>query len=101
MLLTRSRSPLSRSLSVAANHRSTVSVSLLLVLLSDIRPTTQFAAVSIDGTCAGDNTGKSYVRLGYGTKWSMVVVPGNYCLTLIKSDNDAEDVWFTLTATRP
>jgi hypothetical protein len=71
------------------------------LVLSDIRPATQFAAVSIAGHCAGDNTGKSYVRLGYGTQWSMPVVPGDYCISLIKSENDKEDVWFTLTATRP
>ncbi len=68
---------------------------------SDIRPATQFAAVSIDGTCAGNNTGKTFLRLGYGTQWSMAVEPGNYCLTLGKAANHAEGVWFTLTATRP
>ena len=42
----------------------------LLLALSDIRPPTRFAAVSIDGTCWGDNTGKKNVRLGV---WHAVV----------------------------
>jgi hypothetical protein len=84
------------NINVSITHPGTFSL-----VLSDIRPTTQFAAVSIDGSCAGDSTGKRYVRLGYGTQWSMLVVPGNYCLTLVKTENYAEDVWFTLTATRP
>lgn len=71
------------------------------LVLSDITPPTRFAAVSIAGTCGGDNTGKSYYRLGYGTEWSMPVVPGDYCISLIKSENEKEDVYFTLTATRP
>ncbi|MGV8075319.1 MAG: hypothetical protein AB2L11_12275 [Syntrophobacteraceae bacterium] len=71
------------------------------LVLSDIRPATQFALVGIDGSCSGDNTGKSYVRHGYGTQWSMSVSPGNYCFTLIKADHEEDDVWFKLTATRP
>jgi hypothetical protein len=73
----------------------------LSLVISDIRPPTQFGAVSIDGSCWGDNTGKTYVRLGYGTEWSLPVIPGNYCISLIKAENKTEDVWFTLTATRP
>jgi hypothetical protein len=71
------------------------------LVLSDVSPPTQFAAVGIAGTCAGDHTGKRYERLGYGTRWSMRVVPGDYCITLIKSENEKEDVTFMLTATRP
>jgi len=82
------------------NIRITRSGTFTLVL-SDIMPPTQFAAVNIDGNCYGDNTGKSYVWLGYGTQWSMPVAPGDYCISIIKSENDKEDVWFTLTATRP
>ena len=73
----------------------------LLLALSDIRPPTRFAAVSIDGTCWGDNTGKTNVRLGVGTQWSIPVSPGDYCITLITAEKTADDVWFTLTATRP
>jgi hypothetical protein len=57
--------------------------------------------VSIDGHCAGENTGKTFVRRGYGTQWSMPVEPGSYCFTLIKAENDEKDVWCILTATRP
>jgi hypothetical protein len=73
---------------------------VLSIVLSDIRPPTQFAVQSIAGACAADNTGKSYVGHGSGTHWSLPVEPGNYCLTMI-SGNPAQDVWFTLTATRP
>lgn len=73
----------------------------LLLVLSDIRPPTQFAAVSTEGTCWGDSTGKMIVRLGHGTQWSMPVVPGDYCISLITAERTSEDVWFTLTATRP
>lgn len=73
----------------------------LLLALSGIRPPTQFAAVSNEGTCWGNNTGKKIVRLGYGTQWSMPVAPGDYCISLITAEKTTEDVWFTLTATRP
>ncbi|MCC7201614.1 MAG: hypothetical protein IT393_02970 [Nitrospirae bacterium] len=73
----------------------------LTLVLSDIRPPKLFAAVSIAATCAGGDVGQSYVRLGYGTQWSIAVVPGDYCISLIKSGNDKEDVWFTLTVSRP
>jgi hypothetical protein len=84
------------NINISITHPGTFSLAL-----SDIRPNTQFAAVSIDGACSGDKTDKRYVRLGYGTGWSMPVVPGNYCLTLVKAENYSEDVWFTLTAIRP
>ena len=73
----------------------------LLLVLSDIRPPTQFAAVSTDATCWGDATGKKIARLGYGTQWSMPVVPGDYCISLITVEKTSADVWFTLAATRP
>ena len=73
---------------------------VLSVVLSNITPPTQFAVVSVAGACAADNTGKSFVRHGYGTQWSMRVEPGDYCLSMV-SGNQAKDVWFTLTATRP
>lgn len=71
------------------------------LVLSNIVPTTRFAARSINATCASSPIGKSYVGLGNGTQWAMPVVPGNYCLTLGKLENEKEDVWFTLTAIRP
>lgn len=73
----------------------------LTLVLSDIRPPMQFAAVSIAATCAGGEVGQRYVRLGYGTQWFMPVVPGDHCILLIKSGNEKDDVWFTLTITRP
>jgi hypothetical protein len=73
----------------------------LTLILSDIRPPTQFAAVSVNGSCAGDNTGKSIVRLGYGTQWLLPDASGDYCISLITAEKSTEDVWFTLTATRP
>lgn len=72
----------------------------LALVLSAIEPPTQFAAVSIAGFCAGDNTGKSHHELGYGPQWSMPVVSGDYCISLIKSENENEDVHFSLTVTR-
>jgi len=69
--------------------------------LSDIRPPTRFKLTTIAGGCAEDNTGKSYVGLGTGTEWALTLAPGNHCFTLMKAENKAEDVWFTLTATRP
>jgi len=73
----------------------------LSLVLSDINPPMQFAAVITEGTCWGDATGKSIVRLGYGTQWSLPVTPGDYCISLITAEKSVEDVWFTLTATRP
>lgn len=73
----------------------------ILLILSDIRPLTQFAAVSTEGTCWGDATGKKIVQLGYGTQWSMPVAPGDYCISLMTAEKNSEDVWFTLTVTRP
>lgn len=93
---TAGRGVLGYAINIAITHPGTFTL-----VLSDIRPPTQFVAVSIAGACGGDNTGKSYHRLGYGTQWSMPVVPGDYCIDLFKSKNEKEDVHFTLTATRP
>jgi hypothetical protein len=73
----------------------------LSITISEIRPPTTFGAISIDETCKGDATGKTFYRLGYGTAWSMPVVPGNYCITLITAEKTTEDVWFRLTVERP
>lgn len=93
---TAGRGVLGHTVNIAITHPGTFTL-----VLSDITPPTQFVAVAIDGPCWGDNTGKSYNRLGYGTRWSMPVVPGDYCINLFKSENQKEDVYFTLSATRP
>ncbi|WPP46597.1 hypothetical protein [Pseudomonas sp. AN-1] len=74
---------------------------MLDIALSEIRPPVRFAAVSIDVSCAGDSTGKRFVRLGFGTQWSLPVEPGDYCISLITEEKTVQDVWFTLTVTRP
>ena len=71
------------------------------LVLSDIRPPTQFHLTTIAGGCAEDNTCKSNVYLGAGTEWALTLAGGNHCFSLFKAENEAEDVWFTLTATRP
>jgi hypothetical protein len=73
----------------------------LTVTLSVISPPTVFGAVSVDAACAGDATGKTVRQLGYDTTWTMPVVPGDYCVSLITAQRMAEDVWFTLTVLRP
>ena len=84
------------NINLAITHTGTFSL-----VLSDLSPATRFARVSIDVPCAGNDTGKSFVREGYGAQWSMPVVPGDFCLTNAKVENDVDDVWFTPTATRP
>jgi hypothetical protein len=73
----------------------------LLLALTDINPPVEFGATSTEGTCWGDSTGKGIVRLGYGTQWSFPVTQRAYCTSLITTEKRSEDVWFTLTATRP
>ena len=71
------------------------------LVLSDIRPPTRFHLITIAGGCAEDNTGKRHVNLGTGTEWVLTLAEGNHCFSLFKAENQAKDVWFTLTATRP
>lgn len=73
----------------------------LTIGVSDVRPPTIFGATSIDANCAADATGKSYHGLGFGTGWSMHVVPGEYCISLIPKHPVSNDIWFTLTVQRP
>jgi hypothetical protein len=73
----------------------------LTLTISDIRPPRIFGAVSVDASCSGNATGKIIRRLGYGTTWSMHVVPGNYCISLIPDQPTAEDTWFSLAVERP
>ncbi len=73
----------------------------LTIAFTDIRPPVRFAAVSVAGRCAADNTGKSIQRLGHGTELSTPVTPGDYCISIITVESSAQDVWFTMTLTRP
>jgi len=73
----------------------------LTLTLSDIRPPMTFGAVSVDASCSGDATGKIMHKLGYGATWSLQVVPGDYCISLITAQATAGDTWFTLTVQRP
>jgi hypothetical protein len=73
----------------------------LTIDVSDVRPPKTFGAHSVDAHCAGDTTGKSILGLGYGTSWSMHVVPGEYCISLIPRHPTPDDTWFTLTVQRP
>ena len=73
----------------------------MTIALSDIRPPIVFAAVAVNGTCAGDNTGKDIVRLGQGTEWTVPEASGDYCISLVTARKSEADVWFTLTVTRP
>jgi hypothetical protein len=73
----------------------------LLVALTDINPPVEFAATSTEGTCWGDSTGKDIVQLGHGTQWSLPVARGAYCISLVTAEKRADDVWFTMTVTRP
>lgn len=112
--LTLFQDPLSKSRSIPWCFPGTVGTGLLghnvnihvthpgtlTLALSDIRPPTQFAAVSIANTCKGVEAGQSIVRLGFDTRWSMPVVAGDYCISLYPG-NERQDVWFTLTVTRP
>ena len=76
-------------------------VGTLTLTISDIRPPTTFGAISVDASCSGNATGKTIQNLGYGTTWSMHVVSGDYCISLITDQPTAEDTWFTLTVERP
>ena len=73
----------------------------LTLTISDIRSPTTFGAVSVDASCSGNATGKIMHKLGYGTTWSLPVVQGDYCISLITAEPTAEDTWFTLTVERP
>jgi len=73
----------------------------LTLTISDTRPPTTFGAISVDATCSGNSTGKTIHKLGYGTTWSMHVVEGDYCITLITAQPTAGDTWFSLTVERP
>jgi hypothetical protein len=73
----------------------------LTLAISDVRPPTSFGAVSVDASCAGDATGKTLRKLGYGTSWSVQVVPGDYCISLITAQPTSQDTWFSLTVERP
>lgn len=73
----------------------------LALVITDVRPATRFAAASIDGHCRADNTGKRYRQLGHGTAWTLPVVPGAYCISMIPETKSTQDTWFTLTVTRP
>ena len=73
----------------------------LTLTISDIRPPMTFGAISVDASCSGNATGKTMRKLGYGITWSMHVVPGDYCISLITSQPSAEDTWFSLTVERP
>lgn len=73
----------------------------LTIALTDIRPPVRFAAVSVAGRCAADNTGKAIRRLGSGPTWSMAVTPGDYCVSMVTAEPSAADVRFTMTVTRP
>ena len=73
----------------------------LTLEISDIRPPTTFGAISVNASCSGNATGKTIHKLGFGTAWSMHVVPGDYCISLITAQPTAEDTWFTLTVERP
>jgi len=72
----------------------------LSISITDVRPPVAFAAASMEGTCAS-STSDTVVRLGSGTRWSMPVSSGNYCISLVTVGKAAGDVWFTLTVERP
>ena len=74
---------------------------LVHLTVSDARPATRFRLLVTPVHCEGDSTGKSIHNLGAGTDWTMDVVPGDYCFNLFKDENQDQDVWFTLTVTRP
>jgi hypothetical protein len=73
----------------------------LTITISDTRPPTTFGAISVDASCSGNATGKTIHKLGYGTAWSIQVVPGDYCISVITVQPAAEDTWFNLTVERP
>ena len=80
---------------------SVVRPGALSIVLSQIRPPTEFVLQRVDAACRADATGRSIVTLGRGTQWSAQVEPGDYCLSLSRTSNQETDVWFTLTVTRP
>lgn len=73
----------------------------LTLSMTNMRPPRSFGAFIVDASCRGDATGKIIHRIGIGTSWSMHVLPGSYCITLIPAKAITEDTWFDFTVERP